>query len=398
LSAYPEHIEEFLRLLESSPEFRAAVRALLLPEELLRLPELVRSLATAQERLTDHLATFQQTVEQALAGLAARIDELATRVESQIEALTQRMDRVEAQIEALTARMDRVEAQIEALTQRIDDLTVRMERVEAQIEALTHRMERVEAQIEALTQRVGDLTQRMERVEAQIEALTQRMERVEAQIEALTQRMERVEAQIEALTQRMERVEAQIEALTQRMERVEAQIEALTQRMERVEAQIEALTQRVDDLTVRMGRVERDLGRLKGLVLPLLVERRFGGLFRKVVRRPRVLTNEDLTRLVEDAVDAGLLSELEAEQLLLADLVIEGRETNGSERLVYLVCEISWGVGPSDVQRARERAAILERIGRRPARAVVLGTWLTREGEELLADAAFVPIPESFFD
>ena len=384
MSAYPEHIEEFLRLLESSPEFRAAVRALLLPEELLRLPELVRSLATAQERLTDHLATFQQTVEQALAGLAARIDELATRVESQIEALTQRMDRVEAQIEALTARMDRVEAQIEALTQRIDDLTVRMERVEAQIEALTHRMERVEAQIEALTQRVGDLTQRMERVEAQIEALTQRMERVEAQIEALTQRMERVEAQIEALTQRMERVEAQIEALTQRMERVEAQIEALTQR--------------VDDLTVRMGRVERDLGRLKGLVLPLLVERRFGGLFRKVVRRPRVLTNEDLTRLVEDAVDAGLLSELEAEQLLLADLVIEGRETNGSERLVYLVCEISWGVSPSDVQRARERAAILERIGRRPARAVVLGTWLTREGEELLADAAFVPIPESFFD
>ncbi|MCX2728382.1 hypothetical protein OO015_12865 [Thermomicrobium sp. 4228-Ro] len=182
------------------------------------------------------------------------------------------------------------------------------------------------------------------------------------------------------------------------MERVEAQIEALTQRMERVEAQIEALTQRVDDLTVRMGRVERDLGRLKGLVLPLLVERRFGGLFRKVVRRPRVLTNEDLTRLVEDAVDAGLLSEEEAEQLLLADLVIEGREANGRERLVYLVCEISWGVGPSDVQRARERAAILERIGRRPARAVVLGTWLTREGEELLADAAFVPIPESFFD
>ena len=119
MSAYPEHIEEFLRLLESSPEFRAAVRALLLPEELLRLPELVRSLATAQERLTDHLATFQQTVEQALAGLAARIDELATRVESQIEALTQRMDRVEAQIEALTQRMERVEAQIAELTQEL---------------------------------------------------------------------------------------------------------------------------------------------------------------------------------------------------------------------------------------------------------------------------------------
>jgi archaellum component FlaC len=401
VSAYPKHIQDFLHLLETSPEFRALVRSLLLSEELLQLPDLVRSLAATQERLAQQLESFQQAVERALAAVsaqqaetAAQIAALVDRMEQveqqqaatteQIRQLTASMERVEAQIEALTARMERVEAQIEALTER-------MERVEAQIGALTERMERVEAQIEALTAR-------MERVEAQIEALTARMERVEAQIEALTARMERVEAQIEALTARMERVEAQIEALTARMERVEAQIEALTEQMQQMAAQIAALTERMQDFERRLERVERDLGRLKGLVLPLVVERRFGGLFRKILRRPRVLPSEELTRLVEDGADAGLLDEREAEQLLLVDLVLEGRDATDGGEPIYVVCEISWGVGISDILRARERAALLERVARRPVRPAVLGTWLTREGEEALADVTYVAVPESFFD
>jgi archaellum component FlaC len=387
VSAYPKHIQDFLHLLETSPEFRALVRSLLLSEELLQLPDLVRSLAATQERLAQQLESFQQAVERALAAVSAQQAETA----AQIAALVDRMEQVEQQqaatteqIRQLTASMERVEAQIEALT-------ARMERVEAQIEALTERMERVEAQI-------GALTERMERVEAQIEALTARMERVEAQIEALTARMERVEAQIEALTARMERVEAQIEALTARMERVEAQIEALTEQMQQMAAQIAALTERMQDFERRLERVERDLGRLKGLVLPLVVERRFGGLFRKILRRPRVLPSEELTRLVEDGADAGLLDEREAEQLLLVDLVLEGRDATDGGEPIYVVCEISWGVGISDILRARERAALLERVARRPVRPAVLGTWLTREGEEALADVTYVAVPESFFD
>jgi len=359
VSAYPKHIQDFLHLLETSPEFRALVRSLLLSEELLQLPDLVRSLAATQERLAQQLESFQQAVERALAAVSAQQAETA------------------AQIAALVDRMEQVEQQQAATTEQIRQLTASMERVEAQIEALTARMERVEAQIEALTAR---------------------MERVEAQIEALTARMERVEAQIEALTARMERVEAQIEALTARMERVEAQIEALTEQMQQMAAQIAALTERMQDFERRLERVERDLGRLKGLVLPLVVERRFGGLFRKILRRPRVLPSEELTRLVEDGADAGLLDEREAEQLLLVDLVLEGRDATDGGEPIYVVCEISWGVGISDILRARERAALLERVARRPVRPAVLGTWLTREGEEALADVTYVAVPESFFD
>ncbi len=331
MSAYPKHIQDFLHLLETSPEFRALVRSLLLSEELLQLPDLVRSLAATQERLAQQLESFQQAVERALASVSAQQAQTAT------------------QIAALVERMAQVEQQQAATTEQIRQLTVSMERVEAQIEALTARMERVEAQIEALTER-------------------------------------------------MERVEAQIEALTARMERVEAQIEALTEQMQQMAAQIAALTERMQDFERRLERVERDLGRLKGLVLPLVVERRFGGLFRKILRRPRVLSSEELTRLVEDGADAGLLDEREAEQLLLVDLVLEGRDATDGGEPIYVVCEISWGVGISDILRARERAALLERVARRPVRPAVLGTWLTREGEEALADVTYVAVPESFFD
>ena len=331
MSAYPKHIQDFLHLLETSPEFRALVRSLLLSEELLQLPDLVRSLAATQERLAQQLESFQQAVERALAAVSAQQAETA-----------------------------------------------------AQIAALVDRMEQVEQQQAATTEQIRQLTASMERVEAQIEALTERMERVEAQIGALTERMERVEAQIEVLTARMERVEAQIEALTEQMQQMAAQIAALTERMQ--------------DFERRLERVERDLGRLKGLVLPLVVERRFGGLFRKILRRPRVLPSEELTRLVEDGADAGLLDEREAEQLLLVDLVLEGRDATDGGEPIYVVCEISWGVGISDILRARERAALLERVARRPVRPAVLGTWLTREGEEALADVTYVAVPESFFD
>jgi DNA repair exonuclease SbcCD ATPase subunit len=189
--------DELIRRIREDEAFRRALLEVLLGEEFLHLPPTVRRIEEALQRLVQ---VFEREREEAR--------ERQRRIDEQIERLGHRIDqlagRVEAQIEALTQRMERVEAQIAVLAQRVDDLTQRMERVEAQIEALTQRMERVEAQIAVLAQRVDDLTQRMERVEAQIEALTQRMERVEAQIEALTQRMERMESEMRLMRTRLD--------------------------------------------------------------------------------------------------------------------------------------------------------------------------------------------------
>ncbi|GBD18490.1 Chromosome partition protein Smc [bacterium HR27] len=346
--------DELIRRIREDEAFRRELLEVLLGEEFLHLPPTVRRIEDALERLIRTLeeerqaaAARQRRIDEQIERLGQRIDALATRVEAQIEALTQRMDRVESQIEALTARMDRVEAQIEALTQRIDDLTVRMERVEAQIEALT---------------------QRMERVEAQIEALTARMERVEAQIEALTVRMERVEAQIEALTQRMERVEAQIEALTQRMERVEAQIAELTQELRFVRS-------RLDEYV--------------GITLELRYHQRAGAIFGRFLRRVRPGTAGDVSdQLVE------LLTEREAEEAFAIDLLVRGVPRSMPELgEVWIAIEVSSVIDRYDVERALRRAAILRRVHARVLPAVA-GERLTEGAGELAGNEAVLIVQD----
>ncbi|MCS7050343.1 MAG: ATP-binding protein, partial [Thermomicrobium sp.] len=222
--------------------------------------------------------------------------------------------------------------------------------------------------------------------------------RVEAQIAALTERMERVEAQIAALTERMGRAEEQIVELTHRVTDLTVRMDRVEERLERVEGRLDQVEGRLDRVEGRLERVERDVGRLKGLVLPLVIERRLGGLFRAIVRRPRLVSDDELTAMVEEAEDQGLLSNHEAEHLLLADLVLEGHAVGDSGQRIYVVCEVSWGVGPTDIVRVRERAALLSRIRQQPVLAAVMGAWLTREGEDMLGDIPFLVVPESIFD
>jgi len=100
-----------------------------------------------------------------------------------------------------------------------------------------------------------------------------------------------------------------------------------------------------------------------------------------MVRRAHVLSSDELTSLFEEAIESGTLSEAEVDEIALADAVVRGkRREDGTD--VYLVVEVSWGVGPSDVERAVQRAALLEKTGT-PTVPVVAGRWVTSEAGRL---------------
>ena len=82
--------------------------------------------------------------------------------------------------------------------------------------------------------------------------------------------------------------------------------------------------------------------------------------------------------LIEDARDRGILSDVEAQALYETDLVVRDRGSeDGTE--VYLVVEVSWGVGPYDVERAMRHARALSHIG--------LATIPVVAGEHMLPEA-----------
>jgi prefoldin subunit 5 len=102
------------------------------------------------------------------------------------------MERVEDQIARLTARVDDLTVRLEQLTARVDDLTARMERVEDQIARLAARMEQ-------LTARVDDLTVRMEQLTARVDDLAAAQVRTEQRLEQLIARVDAMERDLSNL-------------------------------------------------------------------------------------------------------------------------------------------------------------------------------------------------------
>jgi hypothetical protein len=98
------------------------------------------------------------------------------------------------------------------------------------------------------------------------------------------------------------------------------------------------------------------VGALKGRGLEADYRTKGPAYFGCLIRRPLVLTSDALVTLLEDAREHGVLSDAEVQELYNTDLVVRGSRAVDSTE-VYLVVEVSWGVGPYNVERTARRAA-----------------------------------------
>ncbi len=73
-----EEFQDLIRLLQERPEWRADLRRLVLTDELLALPELVRELVQAQQRTEVRVGQLAESLESLRAETEHRFQELAT--------------------------------------------------------------------------------------------------------------------------------------------------------------------------------------------------------------------------------------------------------------------------------------------------------------------------------
>jgi hypothetical protein len=145
----------------------------------------------------------------------------------------------------------------------------------------------------------------------------------------------------------------------------------------------------VDRLAQVQERMLVDLGRLKGRDKEREFREKAPAYFGRHVAGLRVLSPGELSQLLEPALESGLLSFDEYEQVLASDLVATGRLRSTGEE-VYLVAEVSWGVGLGDLERALRRAAHLSRLRKRVLAAVGGEEVLPGVEEEALAKGVIV--------
>ncbi|MER3405841.1 MAG: hypothetical protein C4289_12380 [Chloroflexota bacterium] len=92
--------QDLIRLLEAHPEWRAELRRLLLTDQILALPEIVRRLAEAQERVEAQLAELVQAQRQS-AEAQRRTDEHLALVDQRLAELAEAQRRTEERLQWL---------------------------------------------------------------------------------------------------------------------------------------------------------------------------------------------------------------------------------------------------------------------------------------------------------
>jgi DNA-binding transcriptional MerR regulator len=168
--------------------------------------------------------------------------------------------------------------------------------------------------------------------------------------------------------------------LAEAQRRTEERVGQLAAHMDELARRMDQLTARMDQLIEVQTRMGSDMERLKGSDLERRYRERAHAYFFRLLRRLHVLSSDELTALLDEAVTQQQLSEDEADDILQADVVLRGRRReDGTE--AYAVVEVSWGIGLSDVQRAARRATLLARTGT-PTLPVVASFWMTPEAQE----------------
>jgi hypothetical protein len=174
-------------------------------------------------------------------------------------------------------------------------------------------------------------------------------------------------------------------------------VDELTARVDQIAEEIQALARRVEELTTVVNslaqsfqKIVDDVAKLKEFYLEERYHSRAAIYFGSLIRRTRAIDHDELCHLLDDAEDQGILTEQERDDLIQTDVVVRGRRrTDGEE--VYLIVEVSWGIGVSDVQRASRRARTFTKLGWQTM-PVVAGGWLSADARQAAQQEGVVAI------
>ncbi len=251
-----------------------------------------------------------------------------------------------------------------------------------------------------LPARVFRLEELVARIATQLEELTNVLTRF---TEQTNQRLDKVESDVTELKEgqaRLEEGQARLETRTERLEagqaRLETDVTALKEGQARLETDVTELKEGQARLETRMDRLETGQIRMSGQLSHLLgsdYQSHVARLAHRWLQRHFQITQPDtlwvsaasekqeLSAILNQAMESGAISFDEAEDMERTDIVIRGSDPDGNP--VHVVIEASLTVQESDIRRAADRAAILEKAVGGPTRAVVIGESIAGTDQEL---------------
>ena len=241
-------------------------------------------------------------------------------------------------------------------------------------------------ELTSLPAHVTELAAAQVRTEQAVERLAQHVDALTQDVDALTQRVDALTQRVDALTQRVDALTQRVDALTQRVDALTQRVDALTQHVAALAQHVAALAEQVGILTVRLEGLAEQLSvvatrtdRTIGFLVEQQYRQKAHAYFQTIASRIRVLSPEQLDRLIEPAVQQQTFSAREAMEVRWADAIMSARKDEGD---VLLVLEASSLVEDMDVRRAAHRAGILSLLGT-PAIGIAAGDKIAPDAAAL---------------
>ena len=190
--------------------------------------------------------------------------------------------------------------------------------------------------------------------------------------EQAAERLDRLEATVAELTRGQQALLEAHRRAEERLDRLEATVAELTRNQQALLEAHRRTEKRVDHLSAQMEDMYSQLGSIRGVLLEEQYRRNAPSYFGRLARKIRVLSSQHLADLLDAAIDQGSISWEERDKLLACDVVMTGLGRDDGAPL-YIVAEVSIGIGYDDVDRAVARAQILRRVVDVPVIPTVAG-------------------------
>jgi hypothetical protein len=264
------------------------------------------------------------------------------------------------------------------LPRTVAGLAEAVSRLERQVERLARAQERAEERLAAVELRLGALEERVDRLESRVDRLEEALIRL-AEAQARTEeRVTRLEEAVGRLAEAQARAEERLARLEEaqirteeRLARLEEAVAQLAEAQARTEEELRSLARRVTDLD----------GRFTGDYLERRYREHAYSYFAPILRRIRLVGRDRLWELLDDGMEAGIVSPDEARDTALVDVLVEGRTPEGER--AFLAVEVSATVYPEDVKTVLRRREVLSRCLDAPVLAAVAGEAIHWEAEEM---------------
>ena len=198
----------------------------------------------------------------------------------------------------------------------------------------------------------------------------------------LPERFERfLRNEFRPLKEKTDKIEKDVEVLKADVKVLKEDVEVLKQDVAVLKEDVAVLKQDVAILKQDVRGLKVDVNTLKGESFENKVRDRAPAFFGKLLRRTRVITTQDFVDALDDAVDAGLISDDDRDYALNADVVVRGKMKDSGKEVI-LVGEASVTVDLEDVEWASKRAEITAKAFRQEAIGVVVGKEITDRAQK----------------